>query len=204
MLSRRVLQELHAAGGDYAPEAEALEPGALSFMATDASGTRFTPFADGYGGYETDGGVQDAGGEEHTVSLLGAVAAPQPKVMDAPPPPPLPLPPPPRALKTKRARAVRPAAHAARRSTQPSGGRYTPDKDAALRLLVPLFRVRISKKHANGIDWAGANRLVLSGDDLRFECLRRHVRNVASKVLRKRYLQYVAPDSQCNPARIWR
>ena len=84
-----------------------------------------------------------------------------------------------------------------------SKDKYTAKEDAALRVLVPLFRVPVTKKHRNGFDFAGVNRLVLGGDDLRFACLRHHVRNVASKTLRKRYLRYLQPEAQCNKKRIW-
>ena len=85
----------------------------------------------------------------------------------------------------------------------PSGLRFTPIKDAALRELVALCRVPVGDKYANGISWADGNRLVLSGDP-RFTCLWRHVSNEKSKTLRKRYLQYVSPEEQCNKKRKWR
>ena len=78
--------------------------------------------------------------------------------------------------------------------------RWEPEEDAELLRAVDEHRIPKDKRNPAGIDWASIRAEAPSEYPLLALCITCSV----TRVLQKRYFQYLRPEDNPNPNRIWR
>jgi hypothetical protein len=94
-----------------------------------------------------------------------------------------------------------------RRPAASGGGgrtRWTPEEDAVLRVAVAENRGSVNNRSTNGIKWMKIQKRATAEYPALLRHLPADITKTGSKVLSKRWCQYVNPADQKNKARKWR